>query len=556
MKNSDKETAVMLTQALEVYGVREAVTSPGSRNAPLVVAAQRCGALRLRTVIDERSAAFIALGIAQTSMRPVALICTSGTALLNYAPAVAEAYYRKTPLIVISADRPARWIGQDDSQTLPQPGILDKITVMSVTLPPEMRTHDDFWLTNRRLNEALQQAVSGRPGPVHINVPLAEPLGGECEEKDHPFRFRKIDLMLPEKKLGVTQARALAEEIHGKKILIAGGFCPPSAEVSKAMAKLSTLADVVIAADALANLNCPGIVERPDLMDFDALLLPPGRPDILITFGGALLSRKLKEFLRLTDFEAHWHIGTNDMLIDSYFSLTRRIEIAESDFFPRLANAMLYLSGKGKKSSGGGGGVFRAVWHEAASRAEADYRLRTESAGWDGRSAVAALLAELPSDWNLQLSNGLTVRYAVNSGAARFHRRDCNRGVSGIDGSASTALGASLAFKGTTLFLSGDMSMQYDLGALSCNYLTPRLKIAVINNGGGGIFRKVESTRNLPELEERFVCRTNLPLEELARAYGLEYFRATSEEELREVLPRFRQERLRPCLLEIIVPDK
>ena len=169
---------------------------------------------------------------------------------------------------------------------------------------------------------------------------------------------------------------------------------------------------------------------------------------------------------------------------------------------------------------------------------------------------MAALLAELPSDWNLQLSNGLTVRYAVNSGAARFHRRDCNRGVSGIDGSASTALGASLSFKGTTLLLSGDMSMQYDLGALSCNYLTPRLKIAVINNGGGGIFRKVESTRNLPELEERFVCRTNLPLEELARAYGLEYFRAASEEELREVLPRFRQERLRPCLLEIIVPDK
>lgn len=544
----------MLAQAMEAYGVIDVVTSPGSRNAPLIIAVERSNAFRIRTVIDERSAAFIALGIAQASMKPVALVCTSGTALLNYAPAVAEAYYRKLPLIVVSADRPAAWIGQDDSQTLPQPGILDQITNFSINISGELSSHEDLWKAERLLNEAFHGALEGRQGPVHINIPLSEPLGEEREEGTDGHNFRKIGLILPEKKLSVEQARILAGRAQGKRVLIIGGFCAPSAQLNKAIATLSSLRNVVILADALANINSPGVIERPDLLNFDRLTIGEAKADILITFGGGLLSRRVKEYLRRSEFSEHWHVGANEMLIDSYFSLTQRIEISESDFFPRFANAMRYLS-EHKNAATTVAYRYREIWKNAILEGEKTFRLKVKTDNWTDRKAIWTLLQKLPAQWNLQLSNGLTVRYAMNSGACRFHRRDCNRGVSGIDGSVSTAVGASLPYQGTTLLITGDMSMQYDIAALSCNYLTPRLKIAVINNGGGGIFRKIEPTRNLPELEERFVCRTNLPLEMLAQAYGLRYFRASSDRELEAVLPAFSNETSFPCLLEIITQN-
>lgn len=555
----------MLAQALAAYGVREVVSSPGSRNAPLVVAAGRHPELHVRTVIDERSAAFIALGMASVSREPVALICTSGSALLNYAPAVAEAFYRKVPLIVVSADRPGCWIGQDDSQTLPQPGAFGSLVNISVNLPADILSHEDYWLINRELNRALQASLYGRRGPVHINIPLAEPLGGERDGEPR-YRFRKIELTLPDQQLSASRARELAAEIHSKRILIVGGFHAPSARLNRGLARMASLQGTVVAADALANINIPSAINRPDLIDFDNLSTEAARADLLITFGGGLLSKKLKEYLRLTDFPEHWHVGANDELIDSYFSLTRRIEISAEDFFPRLANALAYIAAgeNGKsawssrtndgKTAGDTRRKFRETWMAAASDGVKNYSRRMESQGWGELYAVDRLVSGLPADWNLQLGNGLTVRQAMDADSARFHRRDCNRGVSGIDGSVSTAVGASLPYKGTTLLITGDMSMQYDLQALSCNYISPRLKIAVINNSGGGIFRRIASTRSLPELEQRFVTQTNLPLRQIAEAYGFRYLSASGPDELAEAIAVMQEERLRPVLLEAIIP--
>lgn len=544
MQTTDKETARMLAEALAAYGVTDLFSSPGSRNAPLLMAAARNEALTVRPVVDERSAAFIALGYSLVSQRPAALICTSGTALLNYAPAVAEAYYRKIPLIVISADRPAAWIGQDDSQTLPQPGVFGSMVKGSVSLKGEIATSEERWEINRKLNEAMHLALNGRPGPVHINVHLSNPLTEEAESPSPTFS--KIELIAPYPGLNPSVGKRLAAETAGRNVLIVGGFCQPSETMNSAFALLAKSGNVVVVADALANLSCGGILQHPDLVAASELLkLPEARPDILITFGGSLISAKMKEYLRGAAIPQHWHIGENDTLIDTYFSLTKRIEIPEGNFFRYFAK----LTERERNPLT----RFKSLWMDAEKEQSELYMAGTAASSWDENRAVDLLMNRLPSQWNLQLSNGLTPRYALRSAAGRFHRRDCNRGVSGIDGSVSTALGASLAFKGTTVLVTGDMSMQYDLQALSSTLLTPRLKIVVINNGGGGIFRKIPTTRNLPELPELLSCELRLPLERIAEGYGLRYFKVASEEELSAVTEDFCKESKLPALLEVIV---
>lgn len=551
-----KETALMLVQALKEYGVTDVFASPGSRCAPLTVALVRDGEIRVHPVIDERSSAFIAMGFASVSRRPAMLLCTSGTALLNYSAAVAEAFYRNVPLLIVSADRPEEWIGQDDSQTIRQPGAFGPHVKASYSLRGEIPDSNYKWVVNRTLNEAMQLLRSGRPGPVHLNISFTEPLFSDDPTPRTEASFRRIGLLEPPHRLDAGVARTLAEEIAGHNVLIVGGFCPPSAEMNKAFAKLAALSNVVILADALANINAPGIIAQPEATlragtaDSTGALLksPESHPDILITFGGSLLSRDMKEWLRALDVIEHWHVGKNGWVIDSYFSLTRRVEIACTDFFPRLANALAYLARHDKPEHT----RFRTLWEQARAIA-ADLPATDE---WSARTAVDRVLDFMPKEWNLQLSNGLTPRYAMNSAAAsKFHRRDCNRGVSGIDGSVSTAVGASLAYGGTTLLITGDMSMQYDLAALSSGLLSPSFKAVVINNNGGGIFRKISATRPLPETETYLSCRLHLPLKQLCDGYGISYYRADSQESLRKQLTLFRDNHRSPAILEIIVPD-
>lgn len=534
----------MVAEALEAYGITDVFASPGSRNAPLLMAMNRREAITVRPVVDERSAAFIALGYSLVSQRPAALVCTSGSALLNYAPAVAEAYYRKLPLIIISADRPSEWIGQDDSQTLPQLGAFGSLVKCSVSLKGEIASELEIWETNRNLNEAMQTALSGRRGPVHINVALSNPLTAEVDNPEDSFR--KIELLEPYPGLNPTEGKRLAAETAGRNVLIVGGFCQPSETMNSAFASLAKCGNIVVAADALANLSCGNIIPLPDLAIRSELLKDPdARPDILITFGGSLISSHLKDYLRSAGIREHWHVGENDALIDSYFSLTKRIEIPEGNFFRYFAKLIERQRASQTR--------FKELWWQAV-RSQQDERIeKLADASWDEEKAIDLLMSRLPGQWNLQLSNGLTPRYALRSQAWRFHRRDCNRGVSGIDGSISTALGASLAFKGTTLLVTGDMSMQYDIAALSSTLLSARLKIVVINNGGGGIFEKIQTTRNLPELPELLKCQLRLPLEKLAEGYGLRYFRVSSEEELLRLLPEFINEQDLPSLLEVFV---
>jgi len=542
MLNTDKWGCRQTADALHAFGIARVVTSPGSRNTPLLMAVNRHPSLTVYSVIDERSAAFMALGMAIVSGVPTALICTSGSALLDYAPAVAEAFYRRIPLIVISADRPAEWIDQNDSQTIRQPGALANVVKATYSFKAEASTETERWFVNRTLNDALITATSGCRGPVHINIGVSDPLSTETDISEGPFR--KIDYMDLPPYIPNETARSLGSELCGKKVLVAAGFNAPSSKLNKAMSILAGLPNVAVIAEGLANIHAEGIHTAPDrfIAAADSAAIDALRPDVLITFGGALVSAPLKRFLRALSPAQNWHVDKSHLTIDCYMSLTRRVDITPEGFFPKLATSLEHLTRTGENT-----GTYAGLWRTVAGN-------KTDSIvpdGWNGMYATAEILQRIPRGWNLQLSNGMSVRYALANDLRRFHRVDCNRGVSGIDGSVSTAVGASTAYDRPTLLITGDMSMQYDMGALASEYAGHNLKIAVLNNGGGGIFRFIRTTAHLPEMPTLMNGNVQLPLARLAEAFGFGYLSAVNAAQLDTALKEFVRPARRPVILEI-----
>ena len=532
--DTDKKFCSIVFNVLLQSGVRDVVCSPGSRNAPLLIAASAREGMRKHVVVDERCAAFMALGIAMVSKRPVALVCTSGTALLNYAPAVAEAFYLGIPLIVLSADRPQQWIDQDDSQTLRQFEALSNFVKKSYELPawgdndPELQ-----WYANRMANDAMIEAMSRKKGPVHINIRLGDPLGRKCP-MNMP-RERIIDVINSDGIINKEVERSLAMELVGKKVMLVAGFMQPDARLQNAVGELCSLPNVAVMAETLSNLHLPYYAHSVDsvLTAYPEEKLSELCPDIVITLGGSLVSRKLKEYLRRNrDRCSHWSVGWNHTTSDCFMSLTKRIEADPARFLHHISGCMKSLIRKGKR----GGDDYSRKWHMArsnAAEAKGDYVSRQP---WSELRAFQTILSSIPQNINLFLSNGTAVRYAQILDYHLPHASYCNRGVSGIDGSCSTAIGGAKAYKGMTLLITGDLSMAYDLGSLALPDIPDRMKIIVIDNGGGGIFRFIPTTSSLSEREEYFCTPPRLPLRSLAEGYGWEYSEAADAEGLEDAL--------------------
>ena len=545
MNNTDNYISRMLVGLLAEHGVKDAIVSPGSRNTPLLVALSRSADITMRVVVDERSAAFIALGMSLVSGRPVAIVCTSGTALLNYAPAVAEAYYRRVPLIVISADRPEEWIDQDDSQTIVQRGALANYVKRSYDIPVE-KVASDRWYANRMVNDAMLSAMSGRKAPVHINIQFDAPLGRMADTVDAPPRF--ISMIDPAATLTTAQARQLGSTIASpRKVMIVAGFMSPDTVLNRALGRLAALPNFVVLTETTANLHGNAFIDSIDstLSAIDKERLRDFKPDVAITLGGALVSRHIKQFLRTKPPVEHWHVGVARTTIDCFQCLTTRIELEPRVFFPMLASAMQPHRAECDYAS---------RWAVMRSRAISLRQSFTARIPWCDFKAFSVLIPLIPRRWNVHYSNGTPIRYAQIFGEHEYHRCDCNRGVSGIDGCTSTAIGASLAYNGdVTLLVTGDMSALYDIGALACNYISPHFKMVVIDNGGGGIFRFIGSTDKLDILDDCFsVSNLRLPLRQLAEGFGFSYFEAADETELRRSFAAFRDETDRPAMLRIV----
>ncbi len=525
-------------------GMEYVIVSPGSRNAPLSISFAKDDRIKSLVIVDERSAGYFALGIAQQTRKPVGLVCTSGTALLNYGPAVAEAFYQRLPLVVISADRPVEWIGQDDSQALPQVGVFGQFVKASYQLPLDANNSDDCWYLNRMVNEALTKAQSGRLGPVHINFPLREPLYGV---KPYPNSIeRVIGKINSVDELSADTISSIADIINSnQKIVILAGLLHQQLELNELLAELAQNKNVVVLTESVSNLHNKEFLPCLDrvICSIKDEEIDVFKPDLLINFGGPLVSKMIKSFLRNNKPTEHWFVGKEDHFIDTFKNLTSHIDVSPLAFFKQLLPFI-----KPSDSS------FSKHWKSRDAEVSEIHAEYLKGIEWSDLKAFEQILNGISEGGNLQLANSSVVRYAQLFKTSGTLTYNSNRGTSGIDGCTSTAAGAALVNGKTTTLITGDISFFYDSNALWNKYLQPNFKIILINNGGGGIFRFISGPSGVEELEEYFETVQDYKANKLAETFGLDYFYAENQEEVNNVLPDFYAANTRAAVLEIKTP--
>ncbi|MEQ9425714.1 MAG: 2-succinyl-5-enolpyruvyl-6-hydroxy-3-cyclohexene-1-carboxylic-acid synthase [Cyclobacteriaceae bacterium] len=519
------QPVVDIAEICALKGIRHAVLSPGSRNAPLLLAFARHPKIETHVIPDERSAGFIALGIAQKLKRPVVLVCTSGSAVYNYAPAVAEAFYSTIPLVVISADRPPEWIDQRDGQTIRQSGIFGNHVKRSFDFPDQYSNQDVKWHCHRIVNDAINIANCGSPGPVNINVPLREPFYPEKSENIHYSKDIKIiNEPLSKSKLHVDDFDHFEKSVSGyNKVLFVVGQTPSNSQLRNTLGDVAK--SVPVLCDIISNAqSVEGVITNQDLI----LANYPDNdlsPDLLVTIGQSVISKNLKGYLRKHRPTAHWHIQPSGDVADTFQSLTEIIRSDEIDFLNSISSEF------DSKPD------YLQKWHQLENKVEAQI---SSISGWWELPITKSILEQCPNECQLHLGNSMPIRWANYVGCKKEQIEVfSNRGTSGIDGCMSTAVGCAMACDETVLVILGDLSFFYDRNALWHNELPPNLRIVVLNNHGGGIFRLINGPSDLAELGEYFETDQKLNTSNTIKDFEIEYLSATSETNLAKALETF-----------------
>jgi 2-succinyl-5-enolpyruvyl-6-hydroxy-3-cyclohexene-1-carboxylate synthase len=492
MPTSDHFAAAELARLCAAKGVKHAVISPGSRSAPLVIAFTRQEGVECLQVIDERSAAFFAMGMAQQLLAPVALICTSGSAILNYGPAIAEAFYQRIPLIVITADRPEEWVDQGEGQAIRQQGVLAMHMKSSVQLPRNPVDELARWHCGRLINEAIDASLLPVPGPVHVNVPFNEPLYGTADPVVKSSRT--VAQVLTESFILPEHARWLIQQFSTTpKVMVLAGQGLWSDGMLAQLRQLAGLPQVTVLTETTANLNDPAFISCIDrvieAVPEDANEAAAFAPDLLITFGGAVVSKRIKTLLRQWRPKQHWNVDVGNRHHDTYQSLTHDIAVSPEIFFAQLAPHIAPCES-----------TYKDAWDTIDERTTSIHHRHLSKAPFCDLTVFEQVLQAIPPGSDVQLANSTPARYAQLFEHEGGHRYFSNRGTSGIDGCTSTAVGAAYASKRPTTLITGDVAFLYDSNAFWNRYATSDLRIVVIDNGGGNIFRYIPGPDRDPEL--------------------------------------------------------
>lgn len=528
-----------LASISSLKGVKNAILSPGSRCAPITLAFARHPDIMTRTISDERSAAFIALGMAQQLEQPVVLVCTSGSAAYNYSPAIAEAFFQQIPLIVITADRPPEWIDQWDGQTIRQTEIYGRHVKGFFQFPDEFGHPDKVWHANRIVNEAINLANEFPAGPVHINIPLREPFYPEKEESfDYSKTIRIIEALDTEPKLSEESIERLAEALSGfKRILIVPGQQRPDSDLQHLLDNLVKNGKAIVVTDTISNLQSEYTINFHDHFVGNDRLNAELNPDLILSFGKSIISKNLKLFLRKSK-AAHWHIQPAGYVPDTFQNLTRTIHCQPLEFLGILNEALTSESS------------FASSWKTSENKMRESFPSIMESAEFGEYQAISTCLTAIPATSKIHLANSMAVRY-VNFLGKRTQEIICNRGTSGIDGSSSTAVGCALTTEEYVTLITGDMAFFYDRNSFWHNYPISNLRIILLNNHAGGIFRLIEGPAKQPELEEYFETSQKLDGRSLANEFGFGYHLALDMESLNNGLRDFYSKSTFPKILEI-----
>ena len=495
-----------------------AIISPGSRNAAIIRSLKQTN-IPAYSVLDERSAGFIALGLARAEKRPVILCCTSGTAALNYYPAIAEAFYSRIPLIVLTADRPPESIDNWDGQAIRQNGVFDQHIRASFQTPDAYADEHLFESISKDLANQIKSSV---PGPYHINIPIREPFY-EQGESDH---FQLSSWKLEEtRKINTSQIRSELG-LANSKVLFFNGYESPGDYIIQAQSGEVVLSDICSGAESsLEHWDAYLFNQLKNMDQLDEL-----KPDVLVTAGMGTVSKGLLNLVRSWSIREHYHLSTYPEVGKPFGTEPKTVQIAgdldqtvegNEDYFNTWENHLQPFDQ-----------FWEALdWHEYSEFA-----------------AVRWILDQLEENSILHLGNSMPIRYVSYVQSLRKMRLFGNRGTSGIDGCLSAAIGHSVSEPVYAMI--GDMTALYEIGALSSIGLSKGIKIVVLNNGGGQIFRYLEGPSRFPESFSYQLTEHSQNFDSICEHYGLKYFCADNFQDLEKSWHKLENEN-GSCLLEI-----
>lgn len=530
-------------------GMQRAVIAPGSRNTPLTLAFTAQDGIECYPMTDERSAGFFALGMAQYSDQPVALICTSGSAVLNFAPAVVEAYYQHLPLIVITADRPSAWIDQADGQTIRQQNIFGNYIKASFQLPSDQST-DNTLYSDRIVAQAIDMAMQFPRGPVHLNVPLDEPLYHPLPEShSSPRVIRTLGTdVLPDNS---TSAQFLQSWKKNSRRMILVGIGKGDSELNELLNTLARDSETIVIAENLTNISGDHIITTPDLF-FGSLTEDEKQelhPELLITIGHSLISKQLKQYLRKYQPKEQWQLQSDLPYADTYQCLNYIVPVKAFQLMKLLTDSPKHVQIKADYNDKSDS--FRRLSREIHLRSNTRAGEYFKSLPHCDIAVIRDLLPLIPTGAVLQIANSTPIRIAQLFESRADLKYFCNRGTSGIEGSVSTAAGSALVSGKETILIAGDLSFLYDSNGMWNKNLPSNLKIVVINNGGANIFRIIGDQELIKDSQSFFDADHQVNMALLISAYGLKHRRCTEASHLPLMMHNFIHEQ-GPSVLEVI----
>lgn len=528
----------ILAHVLQQYGIDKVVVSPGSRNAPLAIHFSEIDAMQCYSIVDERSAAFVAMGMAKAIKKPVAISCTSGSAAANYYPAVVEAFYQNIPLLILTADRPEDYVDMFDGQTIRQNNLYQQHSYGDFQLKEDTEQGaDDYNLDI--IKKAVERCIE-KSGPVHINIPLSEPLYNLVNEL--PV-LASVESTIQIKKYNLSP-NLVAEWNVSKRILILVGMQYPNEELQMQLSQLVKNHSAVILTEVTSNLKNEKFFSHIDryIFNFDDDDFRNFAPDLLITVGQNVVSKKVKRFLREAKPKHHWHVDPY-WQPDTYFALDRKIETKPEVFFGKLLQQINL-----EPSS------YFNLWDILRDKIDTRHFDSLPKIGFSDFYLFKILSQVIPENYNLHISNSSAIRYAQLFDFNQY-KTYCNRGTSGIDGCTSTAVGFAMMSNNPTLLITGDISFLYDINGLWNNYIPPYTRIVIFNNGEGNIFRIIPGPSDTNAVDELIATRHHRNAALLAKNFGFDYIKVEDEISLERVIENFFSAGEKPKIMEVMTQN-
>ncbi|MEJ5106179.1 2-succinyl-5-enolpyruvyl-6-hydroxy-3-cyclohexene-1-carboxylic-acid synthase [Chryseobacterium sp. MYb328] len=535
-KYSSKRSIQILAHLLQQYGIADVVISPGSRNAPLAIHFSEIDNFNCYSIVDERSAAFVAMGMAKSEKKPVAITCTSGSAVVNYYPAVTEAFYQNIPLLVLTADRPTDFIDIFDGQTIRQKDVFHQHSYGDFQLLEDSKENAED-INFDTIKKAIELCFE-KQGPVHINIPLEEPLYELVSELP---TFPTVEKTIKHKDYEIP-SNLIAEWHTSQRIMLLVGTRDYSPELENQLTQLVKNHSVVVLSEANSNLYHEKFFRHIDryIFNFTEEDYKTYAPDLLITVGQNVVSKKVKQFLRSARPKQHWHLD-EVWQPDTYFSLTEKIEVKPEVFFSKLLK-FINLEPR----------PYFNLWDVLRDKKDAKHQQFLNTVEFSDFYFFNKASQTVPENYNIHFANSSAIRYAqlFDFGKRKMY---CNRGTSGIDGSTSTAMGFAIKNANPTLLITGDLSFFYDINGLWNQYIPPFVRIMIFNNGEGNIFKIIPGPGNANPntLDEFIATKHRKNAEHLAKHFGFSYIKVEDELTLDRVLENFFKPDAQPKILEV-----